>query len=164
MEQQVKERMQELLKIVAARHPTFRVPAVAYYDHKLAAGYADYRKHEVSFNTVHLRENLESMLHETVAHELAHLVCFHVHGRSAKAHGYEWQSIMRDWFNVEPSRLHDYDQSNVKAKRQDRWAATCACDKVHRISTTKRNSIIFKGIGYHCLICNQTITLTGESA
>ena len=169
MEQQVKDRIAELLEIVEGRVADFQPPAVHYYDNMVAAGRADYRKHRVELNIVHLRENPESMLRETVAHELAHLVTCHLwilDGRPQprfKPHGSEWQHVMRNWFGVEPERTHNYDMTNVNHKKQDRWAATCGC-RTHGITTTKRNAMIFKGRTYRCTSCRVNIKLTGAKA
>jgi len=159
--QKVDHRLGYLLAIVRQHLPDFKTPAMEYYDNKLASGSANYRTWTIRLNMVHLQENLESMLHETVAHEMAHLAAFAMHGR-VKPHGAEWQRIMRSWFGVEPERTHDYDCSNVKARRQTRWEADCGCPDSHKVSTAKRNKILFKNRSYRCLTCSQLIRLTGE--
>lgn len=162
---EVEDRLTELMKMVEQNMPHGYVrqrPRVTYYDNKLYAGRADYRKHEIQINRVMLVENLEDMLYETVAHELAHLITFTLYGRKAAPHGREWQHIMRSWFNVEPSRCHNYDTTNVKAKRQDRWEAKCDC-QTHRITTVLRNRIMM-GQGRRCITCHSLLHLTGAKA
>lgn len=165
--QQVNSRITELMEIVRQQEPEFARPIVTYYSNKQAAGQASYKGWEVRFNSVHLVENMESMLHETVAHEIAHLVVWHIwkfKGKPLprpKPHGREWQRIMVQWFKVSPERQHNYSMANVNTKSQRRHAATCGCaGRTHQISTTRYHKIILKGQSYICNSCHTSLELT----
>ena len=164
--QQVEDRLDSLLTIVRTRTFDFKLPDIYYYDNQLSAGIAHGSK-RMGLNMVHLRENTDSMVHETVAHELAHLVVHHCWlldgGAKPKPHGPEWQDVMRNWFNVEPERTHDYDDTNVKAKRQNKWEAACSCT-VHAITTTKQMKMAMGQRRYKCRSCGTLISLTGKRA
>ena len=164
--QQVENRLDSLLTIVQARTFDFKLPDLYYYDNKLCAGEAR-GSTRMGLNMVHLRENTDSMIHETVAHELAHLVVYHCWlldgGRRPKPHGREWRDVMRNWFHVEPETTHSYDDTNVNAKRQNTWEAACSCT-VHHITTTKQMNIAMGKRRYKCRSCGDLISLTGKKA
>lgn len=169
LEKQVLDRLAELAVIIDHHHQHMPEPIVEFYDNKLSAGMAHYRPYKVSFNAPMLRENLEDMLHETVAHELAHIVVYYrwdLAGRPRprpRPHGSQWQRIMRHWFKVEPSRLHAYNTSTTNAKRQSRWAAECGCT-THHITTTKQMNIAMGKTQYFCRACSGELVLTGDRA
>ena len=166
----VLDRLAGLRTIVDTRGcPFMPEPIVEFYSNKLAAGYAHYRPYKVSFNLPMLMENPESMLHETVAHELAHLVTWYRYSRDIagqtrpRPHGHEWQYIMRDWFNVEPERCHNYDTSTTNARRQHRHRYLCSSGCVeHKISTTKAMKIAMGRRSYRCSRCKSTIYAAPE--
>jgi SprT protein len=76
----------------------------------------------------------------TCAHEVAHYIQFMVYGFKVAAHGREWQYIMRYVYNLNPDRLHNYDTSVTKVKRQTRHTYTCSCRK-YELSSTMHNRI-----------------------
>lgn len=161
LRQRVDDRLTELLDKLG---PDVRRPRVTYYNNKLAAGRAVPLKNEIQLNAVLLAENQEDMLHETVAHELAHLYVYHrvqagAMPRSAirRPHGREWQGVMRYKLGVEPSRTHAYDVGNVKARRQRRWKTKCAC-QVIEITTARKNKML-RGAQYRCRACKVRIEL-----
>ena len=97
-------------------------PNLSFYEHRLDAGRATPpRRPEapgtLEINAVYLARHPEEMLHETIAHELAHLIVFHLHPRRRQPpHGALWSGIMRDWFCVQPERTHRFD-ANVTSAR-----------------------------------------------
>lgn len=58
-----------------------------------SAGTAHLQQNRLRFNPVLLRENSEAFLSEVVPHEISHLLCFQLFGKT-KPHGREWQSII----------------------------------------------------------------------
>ncbi len=166
LRQLVENRLDELMLITDRRTHGFSLPDVQYYDNKLAAGTA-LGSTRIALNIVHLRENTDSMIHETVAHELAHLVVHHCWmldgGPKPKPHGREWQDVMLNWFGVTPETTHSYSDTNVKAKRQNRWEAVCDC-QAHAITTAKQMKIAMGERRYKCRSCGTLISLTGKRA
>lgn len=153
----------------------FPCPAVYFYDKRRAAGLANLRTHMVGIHETLLVENFDSMIHETVAHEVAHLV---VHwrwrqrafdgatsryvGKRPAPHGCEWKAVMRRIFGVEPERTHAYDMSSVAVRRQRRWAYACPC-RTHKIPTARHNKIS-AGKTFVCSACRGTLNFLGEVA
>ena len=151
----VAARVAELTAIAQDRYPDFPAPLVAYFDGRRAAGLASPSAHRVSFNTTLLRENVASMLTETVAHEVAHLVVAHAFKQARKRprpHGREWQYVMRTLFGVEPARTHCYDMSNCNVRRQRRWIYRCDC-REHAITTVLHKKIASGRSTYRCACC-----------
>ena len=166
LRQLVEDRLDELLLITDKRTHGFSLPSISYYDNKLSAGTA-LGSWKIELNMVMLRENTESMIHETVAHELAHCVVSHCWkldgGPRPKPHGREWRDVMINWFGVSPETTHSYDDTNVKAKRQNKWEAACSCT-MHHITTTKQMNIAMGKRRYKCRSCGDLISLTGKRA
>lgn len=160
LRKQVDDRITELLPNLG----DMPRPAVTYYTNKLAAGRAVYQTHTIELNEVMLAENTADMLHETVAHELAHLYVYHRYLAGAvsrfdvkRAHGRFWQGVMRYKLGVEPRRTHTYSTENVNARRQRRWQSRCACSVIE-ITTARRNKML-RGAAYRCTTCKTRIEL-----
>jgi SprT protein len=166
-------RLEELLGITARRLQGEGVapmprPELRFFEHRLDAGRATPPRTPgeagvLELNGAYLRHHPEAMLHETVAHELAHLVVFHLHPRRRlPPHGDLWQQVMREWFGVEPQRTHRFDADVVRARRQRRWRYACAC-REHDL-TTVRHRRAERGARYLCRACGSTLTAIVEDA
>lgn len=172
----VLDRVRWCWKEAQALFPGFPCPAVLFYDKRRAAGLAYLQRHMVGIHETLLVENFDSMIEETVAHEVAHLV---VHWnwtqsrdkrRAAgmtdpmrpKPHGCEWQAVMRAVFKVEPQRTHSYDMANVQVRRQRRFAYACPC-RTHKVATVQHNKMQ-RGRSFVCSSCRGSLTLLGEVA
>ncbi len=160
------ERAQSELMIRGS--PPLPRPELRFYDHRLDAGRATPSPQPgeagtLEINAAYLARHPEEMLRETIAHELAHLIVFHLHPRRRQPpHGALWSGIMRDWFSVEPERTHRFDASVTAARRQRRWRYRCAC-REHAL-TTVRHKRAEAGARYLCRACNGTLQWTGEEA
>lgn len=173
LRQRVRARLDALLvlarrRIAAAGLPPLPTPELRFYDHRLDAGRAVPPARpglpgRLELNAAYLRHHPEEMLEETVAHELAHLVVFHLHPRRRLApHGSTWQRIMRQWFGVEPERTHRFDAALVPARRQRRWRYRCGC-REHELSTV-RHRRAEAGTRYLCRACREPLAFTGAQA
>lgn len=169
----VLDRVVELVALVRAVPgcESFPVPDVYFYDKRSAAGIAHTLAHRIGIHDTLLRENEASMLHETVAHEVAHLVIAWRHRKAIDAgrnvrrpapHGCEWKAVMRGLFKVQPERTHNYSMANVAVRRQRRFAYACPC-RVHKIATVKHNKIL-RGARLICTSCRSPINYLGEVA
>jgi SprT protein len=105
---------------------------------------------EIRYNLQMASLQPERFLSETVTHEVAHLLTWLLHGRNARPHGPEWQSMMRFLGIESPRRCHDF-RGGEPARRQRRWSYRCAC-RTHHLSTTRHNRIQ-KGARYQCAAC-----------
>src|SRR3546814_372024 len=121
------------------------------------AGKAHMAKYHVQLNSVLYQENIQDFLEDTIPHEVAHLITYVLHGREAKAHGNEWQSIMRA-LGVRPDRCHSYDTTN-SAVAKAVYKFKCDC-KVFELSSRRYK----KGLaGHHsCKKCQSKLHFVGE--
>ena len=115
-----------------------------------------FKGQSLRFNVEMAVQNGQAFIDRTVPHEVAHLVAFHLYGPRVN-HGYEWQNIMTQYFNTDPSRCHTYDMTNVTVKRQRRFEYKCDC-KTFQITTVRHNKMR-RGKTYTCRSCREPIKL-----
>lgn len=172
LDRRVRARLEALLartatELRARGLPPLPAPRLQLFAHRLDAGRALPPPRVgaagvLELNAAYLRHHPEEMIEETIAHELAHLVVFHLNPqRRQPPHGAAWQRVMREWFGVEPERTHRFDASVVPARRQRRWRYRCAC-REHRL-TTVRHRRAEKGARYLCRACHEVLAFTGET-
>lgn len=126
-------------------------PTLAFYRGRTDAGRAHQREQRIEINEDLLERYPDAMLAETIAHELAHLLVYRLFGRRARAHGVEWQSLMRDWFGVEPQRTHNFDLAGLGVRRQQRHRYHCGC-REHELSSVRHHRAL-RGVDYRCVAC-----------
>ena len=141
----------------------FPPPKVVYFNRRAAAGIAYGKLGVIALNRGLFERYLEENLRETVLHELAHLVVYYGKERGAwgrrrsiRSHGPEWQNVMRQWFAIEPERLHSQSVDHLVIRRQTRWPYRCRC-KTWRLTTVRHNKIQQKGVSYHCRSCGDDL-------
>ncbi len=124
--------------------------------------FSDEQGFGVKFNLHLLNENWQDYLDETIAHEVAHVVVTaqykHSNGRRPKPHGREWQMVMRNVFNTEPQRTHDYDVAACRVRTVKRYKYKCSC-RTHMLTSIRHNRILRGEQVYHCRSCKGTLTL-----
>lgn len=119
-----------------------------------SAGTAHLQQNRLRFNPVLLRENSEAFLAEVVPHEISHLLCFQIFGKT-KPHGREWQSIMLKLFKVSPNTTHSFDTQSVKGKDVE---YRCACGPI-RLGIRRHNKVLRGETRYLCKRCHTHLTL-----
>lgn len=102
----------------------------------------------IRINRTLLDANPAEMFNQVIPHEVAHLVAYQIHGR-LKAHGPEWQAIMRNCFNLEPDRCHTLDTS---LSSTNPYAYRCAC-LTHKVSKRIHNQIVRRPGSRICAKC-----------
>jgi SprT protein len=106
----------------------------------------------------------EADRHETVVHEVCHLVDCHeaflANRPNGKPHGVMWQRLMRRC-GVEPRTYHNVDRTGLK-RRQRRYPATCGCREV--LLSGVRVSRMRRGAEYRCTKCGKKIELLSETS
>ncbi len=138
---------------------TWPMPTVSFDLRGKTAGKAFLRQNHVQLNAVLLLENQDAFIADTVGHEVAHLATYSKFGRSAQAHGAQWQAMMR-LIGQEPRRCHSFDTSNsAVSKATHRYV--CAC-KEHLLTARSHNKA--QRVGYVCRACGQALRLAGQSA
>ncbi len=83
----------------------------------VVAGYAHGQANRLQFNPILITENWAHFWDHTIPHEVAHLICDRVHGLQTKAHGSEWQVVMKA-FGCQPERCHTLDVARAQVRRR----------------------------------------------
>jgi SprT protein len=154
--------------VAAAGRPPLPAPTLRWFDHRLDAGRAlppevPGGSGVIELNAVYLRAEPEAMLRETLAHELAHLLVFHLHPRRRlPPHGSLWRTVMREWLGVEPERTHRFPTDGVRARRQRRWRYRCGCAE-HALTTVRHRRIQDGAAAYRCRRCHGPLEPIPES-
>ncbi len=96
-------------------------------------------------------ENIE----QTVPHEVAHYVVFHMEGSAAKPHGKEWRRVMAD-FGLPAEVTSKLDVSDLKTRRLIRHRYSCGCSD-HELTSIRHNRIQAGKRQYGCPKCKQIL-------
>ncbi len=144
-----------------------KIPEIRFDTKGRSAGLAfwNYGKPWVNFNPVLLNENTESMLKQTVPHEVAHVVVAEVYRseepdpwnfKRIAPHGHEWQHVMRV-FGLDPRRCHNMDVSTIRIIRNGgiEFHYNCGCT-THKLTKIKHNRLQ-NGAVYTCRKCKQPL-------
>lgn len=113
-----------------------------------SAGTAHLQQNRLRFNPVLLRENSAAFLREVVPHEICHLLCFQLFGKT-KPHGKEWQSLMLTLFKVQPSTTHSFNTASVAGPEVEYH---CACGPI-KLSIRRHNKVLRAESRYLCKRC-----------
>ena len=105
----------------------------------------------IRYNPIIFSKFFEDTLLNTVAHEVAHYVVYHLYGSRVKPHGDEWKRVM-NLFEVVPEVTSRYDVSDLPLHRQARHDYRCACMR-HQLSTTRHNKVQNRKAVYKCRKC-----------
>lgn len=90
---------------------------------------------------------------ETVIHEMAHVLCFHLYPNMKIYHGAEWLEIMGKFGYKDASK---YTTVKIPEKFQPkRFSVKCGC-REHQV-TIKIINQMKKGITYRCSVCKGLI-------
>lgn len=117
----------------------------------------------VRLNPVLLLENRNQMIHQTLPHEICHLIQ-HYYAPRSSAHGIEWQRLMRA-IGLNPHRCHDMDTTNAvqmtgRKKRKFQYKCSCSDDIV--VSSVRHNRMSRGTQTYHCTSCKENIEYVRE--
>ncbi|VAW80042.1 hypothetical protein MNBD_GAMMA14-249 [hydrothermal vent metagenome] len=115
-------------------------------------------KAAIRYNPYIFARYFDDNLKETVPHEVAHFVVDQLWGlRRVRAHGAEWQSVMRA-LDAEPRATARYDLTGLPVRRQRRFAYHCACSS-HELSTCRHNRVRRGEACYRCRQCGQPLEI-----
>jgi len=109
---------------------------------------------QISFNEAVFAADVAHHLQDTVAHEVAHLVCFRLFGKRIKPHGFEWKQIALQ-LGAMPKASGRYSLEGVSVRRLQRFLFRCSC-REHQI-TAHRIRKITLGASYLCTFCGEKI-------
>ncbi|MEX2366398.1 MAG: SprT-like domain-containing protein, partial [Pseudohongiellaceae bacterium] len=88
---------------------------------------------KIRFNPAILSHHFDDSCATTIPHEVAHHICYELHGRKAKPHGKEWRVIMQA-FGVPAEATCKLDLSDIPQKQLKRFDYACACRK-HQLTS-----------------------------
>ena len=116
----------------------------------------------IRFNADLLKQNTEQFLHEVVPHECAHVIVYHRFAQKfslkrhrPKPHGIEWQTVMREVFNLEPRVTHDFVLQTSKSRL---FHYQCSCEqKIHQVSLIRHNKMLKGSARYLCRACGSPL-------
>ncbi|MGX2965615.1 MULTISPECIES: SprT family zinc-dependent metalloprotease [Shewanella] len=141
------------LKAEAALGRALKRPSVSFALRGRSAGTAHPTENRLRFNPVLLEQNLHTFTHEVVPHEICHLLCFQLHGKT-RPHGKEWQSLMRRIYGLAPRTTHSMDISSVKPRT---LLYQCGCGVVE-LSIRRHNKVVRGQAKYQCRRCGQLLS------
>lgn len=155
--QAVHQRLIELLAL-AENHwgREFPFPQVRFDLRGLCAGQALQRDNCIRINLTLFRENVEQYLRQTVGHELAHLVCWHVHGHRVRPHGAEWRQVMHV-FGLPAQRCHTYDTARSRGRRVlTTFPYQCRC-RIRQMTIIRHRRMLRRPGYYSCIQCGEKL-------
>ena len=135
----------------------FTPPTISYDLRGIKAGVAYLQQNHIKLNRTLLFENQASFIAQTVPHELAHLIVYHVFGK-AKPHGKEWQFVMQQLFQLPAQICHQFDITRVQGKTV---AYQCPC-QTHQLSLRRHHNIVKKSAVYFCRKCRGALKRVEE--
>jgi len=150
----VNEAYNEVMPIILAKYPEFNDKFRIEYSNRLrtSGGVAYKNAFKIKLNTRLLSENLCDVK-QTIVHEIAHLVEFHLGLRGG--HGKDWQRIM-SWLGYPAKTYHTMDTKKFKAKRK-RFLFTCDCGENFKVTRKWYNSIMRGSCG--CTKCGEKLAI-----
>ncbi|MCU7798048.1 MAG: SprT-like domain-containing protein [Candidatus Thiodiazotropha sp. (ex Semelilucina semeliformis)] len=109
----------------------------------------------IRYNAQMLNENGQDFIHQTVPHEVAHLVARVLHGVKIRPHGREWKSIMNE-FGAKPKRCHNFSTQSIPTRRMRYFPYRCSCSN-HQLSAIRHRRTL-SGVIYLCRACGSPLT------
>jgi len=139
----------------------YSMPSVSYDLNSTVGGTANYSLWHIQVNPRMFVKNKDHYLINTIGHEVAHLITSDNHGDHIKDHGKEWKDTMAI-FGLEPKRCHSYQTYSKPRKRQKRFLYVCQCNRVYRLTVTRRRQID-RGKEVYCPRCGYYFRKDGFS-
>lgn len=145
-------------EIVAQANKKFNlnmpIPSIEFFIKGHVAGWAHCQQHKVEYN-ITIAKAYPDRFHNTVIHEVAHLVVYTIYGDKVAAHGKEFKSIDLMLGGL-GTTYHSYDIIHtIPTRTLTRYICKCTCGEG---KYTKKVSLG----GYRCKICKTSLVFTGE--
>jgi len=157
-EYEIKNKLAECCRTLGVLEELFEDTVVQFSNRMTSCMGKAYRNHHtMTFSTPLFIRATEGEREQTVVHEIAHLMTFHIFGlnNGVKGHGKEWKKIMR-LLGKNPDRCHNVDNSDIRRKVQ-RVEAKCNC-QTFQITKTRATKMR-NGSTYRCRSCKTTLVL-----
>ncbi len=117
-------------------------------------------EYSIRLNSALLKQHVHYFTAQVLPHEVAHMVVDWIYGRRVRAHGEEWQAVMRDCFGCRPERCHSLPTVPARTHRRD-YIYRCACQS--HAFTARRHKSAQSGSTYLCRTCKGTLQYEGRA-
>jgi predicted SprT family Zn-dependent metalloprotease len=133
LQQKIETRVREVLDLSKTIWPDHSakfdtMPAIMYDVKSRVGGLAYHHEWRIRLNLILCFENEAHFIEQTVGHEVAHLICDAVNGRTKlvdgvvkkiRSHGHEWRGVMTK-LGLKPYICHNYDTSSIQSPARKR--------------------------------------------
>lgn len=158
--------LEVLLKAQEIYKRPFNLPTIEYRQMGRTAGRATYSRWHIAINPDFCYNgHLDSMIDQTLPHEIAHLISYEVYGPVlGRGHGRCWKSVMIR-LGLRPDRCHNYSLEGVKTRTRRTETATCpTCGEQlmitpYRVRQIQSGAKIFCTRTMRCRYAKQTIVV-----
>ncbi len=161
-QREIREKTREWLRLASQlwQQPFDDIPV--YFDLRgktsgmyVVRGGAFGKDQRIRFNPSIFARHYEESCASTIPHEVAHHICYELHGRRVKPHGKEWRAIMQA-FEVPAEATCKLDLSDIPQKRLRRFDYVCGC-REHELTSIRHNRIQRGHSRYTCPKCQQLL-------
>jgi SprT protein len=115
----------------------------------------NHKEQKIRYNPAIFARHFEESCATTIPHEVAHHICYELHGKKAKPHGMEWREIMHA-FGVPAETTCKLDLSDIPQKQFKRFEYICNCGS-HQLTSVRHNRIKRGQSRYACPKCHQLL-------
>jgi SprT protein len=122
----------------------------------MAAGQIQLRKNLLRYNLTIAERQIGEFIAHTVPHEVAHLVCYRLHGQRVRPHGPEWRQICLA-LGGNGERCHGFEATPARQVR--RYNYLCGC-RTWTLSSV-RIKRMRRGVTYCCRKCGESLRPEG---
>lgn len=148
-------------KLIAPTMPSYDDIVIRYDLKGRTAGWAQYPR-TIALNIDLLYTHTEEIINQTLPHEYAHLVEWHLarhHDTDHNAHGPLWKFVMTK-LGVPPKRTHNMETTPQRSTRK--FVYSCPCGTVHNLGLTRHRRSMAGDQTYICTICRSVLIYTGK--
>lgn len=118
-------------------------------------GHWKLKEQKIRYNPAIFARHFEESCATTIPHEVAHHICYELHGKKAKPHGKEWRAIMLA-FGVPAEATCKLDLSDIPQRQLRRFEYICDCTS-HQLTSIRHNRIKRGQSRYACPKCHQIL-------
>ncbi len=103
------------------------------------------------------------MLEDTVAHEVAHIISYALHGSDGGDHGHHWQRTMKALGQTPDRTYSGTDEQLLAGKNMTRHIYRCECGYELNMSAKRHNNILRGSVVFHKGCRGKTLTYVRQT-
>jgi SprT protein len=155
---EVEAKLTATISLVESRIADIHIvrPTVRYDLKGHTAGQAFKHGNYIRLNGYLLNKYKQDMLHNTLPHELAHIVTYQLWPNERDHHGPYWAFVMEQILELPATRCHQYATKAARTRTPKEWHYDCNCVGGHQVSNTIHKRIQ-QGKQYKCKRCGGTL-------